>query len=128
MAEATTVQITFLGGAAVEVTNGRAQVKVHGNPEGESWMPTELFLAGLGSCMLATLAYAAQVRGVNVTGASVCVTGETVKNPTRFGSIRVTYELPDSLTANDSSALIRAAGRCKVHNTLAQAPHVEVSE
>lgn len=127
MADPTTVEITFARSIGLRVTNGRASLTTHGDPEENSWMPTELFLSGLGSCMLATLAYFAQVRGIDVDGAVVRISGETTKAPTRFGRIRVAYDLPHRLTAEESKALIRAASRCKVHNTLAHPPVIEVS-
>lgn len=126
MADSITVEVTISSDLGVDVTNGRTRLTAHGDPEDGSWMPTELFLSGLGSCMLATLAYAAGVRGLDVTGASVRVTGETATRPPRFGRIRVAYDLPGTLTAQQAEALIRAAGRCKVHNTIQQTPPIEV--
>lgn len=127
MADSITVEIAVIPGGQLEVTNGRARLTAQGDPEDGGWMPTELFLSGLGSCMLATLAYAAGLRQLDVTGASVRVTGETAKGPTRLGRIQVAYDLPAGLSGKDAAALIRAAGRCKVHNTLTQAPPVEVT-
>ena len=126
MADPTTVEIAFTRDRGFEAANGRTRLAVHGERQPDSWMPTELFLSGLGSCMLATLVHVAAFRQTTVDAALIRVTGQTVTRPTRFGSIHVAYHLPDGLPAAEVDALIRAAGRCKVHNTLTSAPMIEV--
>lgn len=128
MADEISVEIAYRPDLGMTVSNGRARLHAHGDPLDGSWMPTELFLAGLGSCMLATLGYAAALRDLRLDpdAVTVRVTGETVKGPTRFGRIQVTFDLPADLPAGQVEALLRAASRCKVHNTITHEPVIGV--
>ncbi|WP_033294827.1 OsmC family protein [Amycolatopsis jejuensis] len=107
--------------------NGRAQFSIEWNAVDRSWQATELFLAGLGSCMLATMMDYAQKNNIDATGASVEVSGETATRPIRLGTLNITYVLPGTLTPNQIDALVRAGSRCKVHNTIENHPEFAVS-
>ncbi|WTX00902.1 OsmC family protein (plasmid) [Streptomycetaceae bacterium NBC_01309] len=102
--------------------NGRSSTSITWGPEDGAWMATELFLAGLGSCMLATMADYAHSNGIDLTGASVRVAAESAVRPVRMATIDVVYTLPEGLTEQQKDALIRAGNRCKVHNTIEHHP------
>lgn len=126
MADAIVVEAARTSASSLEVSNGRANVTGAWDAEVGTWMPTELFLGGLASCMLANAMYHAQVNGIDVDGMSVRVTGETVSRPTRFGHITVDILLPDLADDAHVEAIVRAATRCKVHNTLHDVPDIDV--
>lgn len=115
-----------LGGFSYEISNGRAQIQTAWNREEGKFLATELFLAGLGACMLATLMYSGQFMGLNLTGASVHVDAESATKPDRMVQIRVVYRLPAGLTDMQKEALVRAGNRCKVHETIESRPKFEV--
>ena len=122
-----TVQLTQTTGLSYEASNGRSGVTIDIEPMSESWLPPELFLAGLGSCMLATLMAYGEKYGIDVDGARVSVTGESERGPARIGRVHVAYELPAELTEEETKTLIRAGSRCKVHNTLHHDPEIVVT-
>ncbi|HEY6738678.1 MAG TPA: OsmC family protein [Actinopolymorphaceae bacterium] len=120
------VNVTHTGGLSFEVSNGRTTLATDWDPQDQSWLATELFLASLGACMLATLVDYAQTHDLDVRGATVEVTADTEVRPMRMGRIFVTYRLPDTLTPQQVEALVRAGDRCKVHNTITHHPEFVV--
>ncbi|WP_169747836.1 OsmC family protein [Pseudonocardia acaciae] len=122
-----TVRARHTGALSFEVSNGRATLGTEWNPADGSWLATELFLAGVGACMLATLVDYAQHNNIDVTGAGVTVSAESATRPVRMSEINVTYELPEGLSQAHVDALVRAGDRCKVHNTIAAHPTFSVS-
>lgn len=126
MSDAIVVEAARTSERSLEVSNGRTNVAGAWDAEAGTWMPTELFLGGLASCMLANAMYHAQVNGFDVRGMTVRVTGETVSRPTRFGHITVDLFVPDVADDAHVEAIVRAASRCKVHNTLHDVPDIDV--
>lgn len=122
------VSIKSTTGLSYEVSNGVSTLNVAaGGPEPGSFLPSELFLAGLGTCMLATMMYSASMMKVDLTGATVSLMADSAFRPDRLDNIRVVYHLPGDLSEARKEALIRAGNRCKVHNTIASNPALEVS-
>lgn len=121
------VQIQHATGLGFEVSNERTQLRTEWNPTDGAWLATELLLASLGACMLATMMDYAQNNGLDITGSSVEVTADTETRPVRMGRIHITYLLPDGLTEAQVGALVRAGDRCKVHNTIAHHPEFVVA-
>ncbi|MFI7442876.1 OsmC family protein [Nonomuraea indica] len=120
------VQVRHADGLSLNITNGRTDLTTAWNPEDGSWLATELFLAGLGACMLATLMSYAQTNQIDVSGAGVRVTAESAARPMRMSRIDITYELPGHLTEAQVQSLVRAGDRCKVHNTMEHHPELVV--
>ncbi len=125
----TTYSITArdLGEFSYEIGNGHATVRTAWNPGPGNFLATELFLAGLGACMLATLMYAGQVMKLDLTGSTVRVDADSATKPDRMTNIRVVYRLPPGLTEAQKQALVRAGNRCKVHETIESHPQMIVS-
>lgn len=119
------ISVKDLGGYSYEITNGMGVVHTAWNPEEGKFLATELFLAGLGSCMLATMMYTASVMGIDLAGSSVRVEADSETKPDRMTNIRVIYTLPEGLTENQKASLVRAGNRCKVHNTIEHHPVFE---
>lgn len=121
------ISVRDLGEYSYEITNGRHVVETAWHPEEGKFLATELFLAGLGACMLATMMYSASVMGMNLAGAAVRVEADSATKPDRMASIRVIYTIPPGLSDTQKASLIRAGNRCKVHNTLDNHPVFDVS-
>lgn len=122
----TSVFVRHEGNLSFTVSNGRAEAGTEWGAVEGRWMATELFLSGLGACMLATLVDYARNQGIDVDGARVDVTAESATRPVRFGAVRVTYTLPSGLTQTQVDALVRAGNRCKVHQTIENHPEFTV--
>ncbi len=97
-----------------------------GGAEG-AFVSGELFLASLGACMLGTLIQAADFQGVKVEGVSIELEAETTTRPQRMDTINVTLQLPADVPEAKLSMLVRSASKCKIHNTLAQPPAVQIT-
>lgn len=88
--------------------------------------PTELFVAGLASCV-AFYARRYLVRhDLPVEGLAVRSDFEMGSRPARVASIRVEVSLPDGVPAERRDALLAVASHCTVHNSLDQPPRVTV--
>src|SRR6476646_6300557 len=80
--------------------------------------PTELFVAGLASCV-AFYARRYLVRHeLPVEGLTVRGDYEMAPRPARVASIRIEISLPDAVPADRRDALLAVASHCTVHNTL----------
>ncbi len=116
-----------LGDYSYEISNGKASIRTAWHPEEGKFLATELFLAGLGSCMLATMMYTARAMGLDLSGASVQVDADSEAKPDRMTNIRIVYRLPSGLSETKKGSLIRAGDRCKVHHTIESHPELHVS-
>ncbi len=91
--------------------------------------PTELFVAGLASCV----AYYAErflVRhDVEVAGLGVCCDWEMAgERPSRVGSVAIHVTLPPGFPDRLSARLHAVVEGCTVHNSLVKPPAVTIDE
>ncbi|MFK0074745.1 OsmC family protein [Arthrobacter woluwensis] len=92
-----------------------------------TFMPTELLLGSLGSCILSVVSDYAQRNGIELSAPlTVQVDGDMANKPRRMGSIAVRLGLPEGLTDSQRQALLRASKHCTIHATLASEPEVTV--
>lgn len=125
------VRVTQVAGQRFEVRAGDASFTVdlpveQGGRPG-SFRSGELLLGALGACMLGTLVEAAAFRGTTVDGVSATLVAETAARPQRISSIDVQLVLPDGLVEQERDRLVRSASRCKIHNTLQEAPAITLN-
>lgn len=89
--------------------------------------PTELFVAGLGSCIAFYAGSYLHRHGVPSDGLRVDVDWELSKDrPARVERIDVAITPPTQLPAARYPALLAVARHCTVHNSLEQTPEVTV--
>jgi putative redox protein len=89
--------------------------------------PTELFVAGLASCV-AHYAHRYLTRhGLSSDGLQVTATYEIALRPTRVGQVRIDIVPPPSLPSSRREALLAVASHCTVHNSLTQPPSVDIN-
>ncbi|HEX4055602.1 MAG TPA: OsmC family protein [Tepidisphaeraceae bacterium] len=87
--------------------------------KGESFSPTDLVAAALGTCMLTIMGIAAQRMNIDLTGTRVVVVKEMVAAPMRrIGRLAVTITVPLPLSAEQRQKLQNAAMTCPVHKSL----------
>ena len=112
---------THMPSGTVLITD--APVDNHG--KGESFSPTDLVATALGTCILTTMAIAAGVLGVDLTGATVTVNKVMKTTPTRMiASLATVVTLPGSAKSQQKEKLEHAAHHCPVHASL----HPEVAQ
>ena len=93
--------------------------------KGESFSPTDLVAAALGSCIITTMGIVAKRHELELKGAKVTVVKEmTVTGERKIRKLEATVTLPDSLKAEERALLERTALTCPVHKGLH--PDIEV--
>jgi putative redox protein len=118
------IHIDYQGDLHCQLTHEPSQTAIttdaptdnHGR--GESFSPTDLVAAGLGSCMATIMAIAARGRGIELAGMQVHVQKEMNPNPRRIGRLGVEISLPGTVSQNDIKFLENAARTCPVHRSL----------
>jgi putative redox protein len=86
---------------------------------GESFSPTDLVAASLGTCMMTIMGIAARKRGIDINGAKVSVSKHMVSEPVRrIGKLEVSFEMPAGLTPKEREILEKAAVACPVGRSL----------
>ena len=86
--------------------------------------PPELFVASIGSCMgIYALSYL-KTAGMDSEGLSLSLDWDFDKSKKKIGSIKVTISAPKADLGERKAALISAAEKCLLHNTLYEAPEI----
>jgi putative redox protein len=87
--------------------------------KGEAFSPTDLVATALGTCMLTTMAIAAQRHDIAFEGATAKVGKEMVSAPIRrIGQLTVEISVPMELSEENERRLRAAALSCPVHKSL----------
>ncbi len=125
------IQIAYEGQLHCTATHGPSGTRLTTDApkdnmgRGESFSPTDLVATALGTCILTTMAIAAQRRGLELNGATARVTKEMVTTPSRrIGRLTVEIVMPQDLPEEERTRLEHAAHACPVHKSLH--PDVEI--
>jgi uncharacterized OsmC-like protein len=89
--------------------------------------PTELFVAGLTSCVgFYARRYLAR-HDLPAHGLTVTADYEMAARPARVGKVRMVIDVPEGLPPSRRDAMLAVASHCTVHNTLIDPPEVTVA-
>jgi len=89
--------------------------------------PTELFVAGLVSCVAVYAGRFLARHGVCAEGLRVDADWEMGEgSPARVGSVTIRVTAPPALPASRLPALLAVSRACTVHNSLARSPAVHI--
>ena len=87
--------------------------------KGEAFSPTDLLAAALGSCMLTTMAIAAQKNNVELKGTTVHVEKEMVTAPVRrVGKVTVLFKMAKGIDKTKRALLEQAGLNCPVNKSI----------
>src|SRR5437016_3272884 len=86
--------------------------------KGEQFSPTDLVGAALGSCILTTMAIAAEREGLSIEGSKAEVEKTMSDNPRRIEKLNVRIFMPAVLSPKDRLRLETMAKHCPVHRSL----------
>ncbi len=87
--------------------------------KGESFSPTDLVAAALGTCMVTIMGIAARARGWRIEGTRVRVEKKMVADPQRrIAELEVEISVAGRFDAQAREMLERAALTCPVHRSL----------
>ena len=88
-----------------------------------------MILGALGTCILGTVRAYAKNHGITgLREVQVEVLGEEAVSPARIARVKVALALAGNLSEEDELRLHRAAGACKIHNTLSRGLEIQISE
>lgn len=90
------------------------------NGRGESFSPTDLVAAALGSCMLTVMAISAEKDGIDMRGARSSVIKNMAANPRRISNLTVEVEMPATVPASAREKLEVIARTCPVAKSLSE--------
>ena len=86
---------------------------------GESFSPTDLVAAALGTCMLTIMGIMARTLELDIAGTTATVEKEmTATAPRMIQSLTVRIHVPHALSPENQQKLERAAHTCPVHKSL----------
>jgi len=88
--------------------------------------PTELFVAGLVSCVAFYARRYLDRHRLSTVGLRVTGDYRLTSHPARVSDVRVEITLPDGLPADRRDALLAVASHCTVHNSLRTPPEVNI--
>ncbi len=89
--------------------------------------PTELFVAGLASCVAFYARRYLKRHDIDPAGLGVAADYAIGGRPARVTELSVHITAPPALPDDRRDAFLAVASHCTVHNTLAEAPHVRVT-
>ena len=89
--------------------------------------PTELFVAGLASCVAFYARRVCKRHDIDPTGLAVAAEYGIGGRPARVDRIALHVTPPDALPAERREAFLAVASHCTVHNTLHEAPEVALT-
>ena len=124
------VTVEYLGAVQFEV-RARNHVIACDQPEenggfDEGMTPPELLLASLGTCAGYYAAEYLRARQLPTAGMRIRVTAEKAKSPARLSSFKIEVHLPAALDGSRREGVVRAIHSCLIHNTLLNAPKIEL--
>jgi len=89
--------------------------------------PTELFVAGLASCVAFYARRYLARHDLPAGGLKVATSYTMASRPARVATVRLELALPHGVPADRRDALLAVASHCTVHNTLTAAPDVTIT-
>ena len=87
--------------------------------DGSSFSPTDLMATALGTCIITTMAIAANKHGIDLSGATVRVQKiMSTTPPRRIAKLPVVITITQQIAADMRPRLEAAANACPVHQTI----------
>ncbi len=124
------VTAKYLGGTQFDaIARGKHVIcdqPVHNGGSDEGMSPPEFLLASLATCAAYYAAQYLNTRHLPAEDLEVRVTAEKGSQPARLAAFRIEVTAP-GLDDRHQAGVLRAAKACLVHNTLLEAPEIEVT-
>lgn len=114
----------YTGNLKMELSHGpsgsvvRTAAPVDNRGDGSSFSPTDLIAAGLGACMVTTMAIVAEREGIPFPGASFSLEKHMRSEPRRIDRVPVRIEMPAGLAPEQRQKLEHTAHNCPVARSL----------
>jgi uncharacterized OsmC-like protein len=88
--------------------------------------PSELFIASIGSCASLFAARYLETAKLNPAGLSVNIDWDFSEDTSRIASIAISINVPNAVLGARKKAVIAAAEKCVIHNTLKNYPEIKI--
>ncbi|HTX88668.1 MAG TPA: OsmC family protein [Bacteroidales bacterium] len=126
-----TVETKYLGELRTQATHVRSSntlvtdAPVDNQGKGESFSPTDLLAASLGSCAMTIIGIAARKNGFDVDGTRITITKIMAENPRRVAEVVVEFVFPSNNYSGPEKEIIERSARtcpvaCSLHPDLRQ--------
>ena len=118
------IEVVYQGDKHSQITHGPSGAVLEtdapkdNNGRGESFSPTDLVAAALGSCMVTVMAISAEKEGIEMRGAKSSVVKEMAANPRRISRLSVEIEMPKSVPVSARAKLEHIAQTCPVAKSI----------
>jgi putative redox protein len=119
------INVRYQGELRCEAAHGPSGAKlvtdapVDNQGKGESFSPTDLVAAGLGTCIATIMGIVARRDQIDLTGLQITVEKEmSATPPRRIAKLGTRIVMPVGLTDQQKGKLEKAAHTCPVHQTL----------
>ncbi|MHB1176911.1 MAG: OsmC family protein [Daejeonella sp.] len=120
-----TIETTYLGDLRTEATHvfsGNKTITdapLDNKGKAESFSPSDLLTAALGSCMITIMGIAAREHGINIDGTTCSLTKIMASDPRRVSEVQVVLNFPEgNYTEKEKAILERSALTCPVAKSL----------
>jgi LmbE family N-acetylglucosaminyl deacetylase len=128
--EVATMRVDHRGGDRFDIVMGDHVVTVdqpeHAGGEDSGPTPTELFIAGLASCVAFYARRYLRRHRLGEEGLAVEVSYRMASKPARVGAIDIRIKVPDDLPAERRDGLLAVASHCTVHNSITTPPDIAI--
>ncbi|MDO8519282.1 MAG: OsmC family protein [Deltaproteobacteria bacterium] len=128
----TQINLEYLGDLDFKAVHGPsgAAITTDAPPDnqgkGRSFSPTDLLATSLGACMGTIMGIVARRDQIDLSGMKITVVKEMTKTtPRKVAELKVQFEIPKLVKAEERVKLERAALTCPVHHSLH--PDVKIS-
>lgn len=129
-----TIETIYLGELRTEATHvfsGNKTITdapLDNKGKAESFSPTDLLSASLGSCMVTIMGIAAREHGIDIDGTTCSITKIMASEPRRVSEIEIVLNFPKGdYTEKEKTILERAALTCPVAKSLHPDLHQNVT-
>lgn len=119
-----------------QVEGRRFQIEARGNTvivddtleaggPGDGFRPSELLMGALAACTAGTMMNFANNQEIAIDAITVIMDDEAAEHPSRISKLTIDMKVASEVTERQAASLERAAGGCKIHNTLTRPTVVE---
>ena len=124
------VNVDYLGGMKFSADCGKHKIMIDlplgvgGSDEGAT--PPQLFLSSLASCVGVYVASYCKNAELDIKGMKIMINAEKELNPNRLDNIKIKVSLPNANIGQRKEAILTAAKKCLIHNTISHNPKMEI--
>lgn len=124
------VNVSYLGGMKFSADCAKHKViidlplGVGGTDQGAT--PPQLFLSSIASCIGVYVASYCRNAELDAQGMQIIIKAEKASNPNRLDNIKVEISLPHANIGQRREAILAAAKKCLIHQTIKHDPAVDV--